>query len=590
MTAERDPRRLGHRLRRLRDTSGREPIQRRDQGTEPPQERAVVDCGWGRLVFAQTFPDNESIAGELRSEAESRRDIAFYIRDPHVLLALAPQELFLDPSHTYRLSLVDTRAVPDRPSGFLIRRLASESDAEAVNRIYAACGMVPVDPGFLWKKRDSRTMTVFVAEDSRTGEVIGSVTGVDHHRAFNDPQHGSSLWCLAIDPRARRPRIGECLALHLADHFRARGAAFMDLSVLHDNDGAIALYERLGFKRIPFFSIKRKNPINERLYSGPAPEAALNIYARIITDEARRRGVQVEVLDAEGGFFRLSHGGRTIVCREALSELTTAVAMSLCDDKAATRRLLARAGLPVAEAVDASDREAVRGLLERTGSVVVKPARGEQGRGVTVGLTRLDDIDGAIGAARELCPDVIVERQAPGEDLRVLVIGREVVAAALRRRPSILGDGRTTIRALTEGLSRRREAASDGESRIPIDAETERCIAAAGYQLDDVLPRDETLDVRKTANLHTGGTLHDVTGKLGPALRAASLKAAEAIGIPVVGLDFMTPDPGGDDFVFIEANERPGLANHEPQPTAERFLDLLFPQTARPEPTETPTS
>ena len=31
---------------------------------------------------------------------------------------------------------------------------------------------------------------------------------------------------------------------------------------------------------------------------------------------------------------------------------------------------------------------------------------------------------------------------------------------------------------------------------------------------------------------------------------------------------------------IIEANERPGLANHEPQPTAERFIDLLFPQTA----------
>jgi hypothetical protein len=29
--------------------------------------------------------------------------------------------------------------------------------------------------------------------------------------------------------------------------------------------------------------------------------------------------------------------------------------------------------------------------------------------------------------------------------------------------------------------------------------------------------------------------------------------------------------------VFIEANERPGLANHEPQPTAQRFIDLLFP-------------
>jgi hypothetical protein len=39
------------------------------------------------------------------------------------------------------------------------------------------------------------------------------------------------------------------------------------------------------------------------------------------------------------------------------------------------------------------------------------------------------------------------------------------------------------------------------------------------------------------------------------------------------------PDVSGPDYVFIEANERPGLANHEPQPTAERFVDLLFPAT-----------
>ena len=32
-------------------------------------------------------------------------------------------------------------------------------------------------------------------------------------------------------------------------------------------------------------------------------------------------------------------------------------------------------------------------------------------------------------------------------------------------------------------------------------------------------------------------------------------------------------------YVFIEANERCGLANHEPQPTAERFVDLLFPHS-----------
>jgi hypothetical protein len=39
------------------------------------------------------------------------------------------------------------------------------------------------------------------------------------------------------------------------------------------------------------------------------------------------------------------------------------------------------------------------------------------------------------------------------------------------------------------------------------------------------------------------------------------------------------PDYEGEQYVIIEANERPGLANHEPAPTAERFIDLLFPNS-----------
>jgi D-alanine-D-alanine ligase-like ATP-grasp enzyme len=83
--------------------------------------------------------------------------------------------------------------------------------------------------------------------------------------------------------------------------------------------------------------------------------------------------------------------------------------------------------------------------------------------------------------------------------------------------------------------------------------------------------------VRKTANLHTGGTIEDVTGETHPELIRAAIRAARAIDIPVTGIDLMVKSPRRPDYVFIEANERPGLANHEPQPTAERFLDLLFP-------------
>ena len=48
-------------------------------------------------------------------------------------------------------------------------------------------------------------------------------------------------------------------------------------------------------------------------------------------------------------------------------------------------------------------------------------------------------------------------------------------------------------------------------------------------------------------------------------------------GADVTGIDLVVPDVTAPDYAFIEANERPGLANHEPQPTAKAFVDYLFP-------------
>ncbi len=568
-----------HRLKRMRNQGMKPPIERRRTDTGPTPD-SVLDLGWGRLIFGQTFTDPDRIAEALEGELPDRRDIAVYVRDPHVVLANAPQEVFLDPSHTYRLELSTYRASRRAQSGFFLRRLTARTDAEAINRIYAARGMVPVPPDFFWSTRDARTVCYFLAEDETTGEILGTITGVDHSRAFNDPERGSSLWCLAVDPQARHAGVGEALVRHLAEYFAARGLAHLDLSVMHDNTQAITLYEKLGFYRVPYFSVKRKNPINETLYTGSDHDETLNPYARIIVREARRRGIRVEVTDGERGFFALSQGGRTIRCRESLSELTSAVAMSICDDKTATRALMEKTGIDVpAEITADAGREAVEAFLAAHARVVVKPARGEQGRGVFVGLTTMEELDHAIEEAGRLCDTVLLEECVEGEDLRLIVINYRLVAAAVRRPPSIIGDGRKTVGELIASQSRRRAAATDGESSIPLDAETLRTLKAGGHDTETVLPAGEELQVRRTANLHTGGTIHDVTDIVHPVLVDAAVRAARAIGIPVTGIDLMVRNPTAPDYRFIEANERPGLANHEPQPTAERFVDLLFPQS-----------
>ena len=552
-----------------------------------PRQRVIVEMGWGRLIFGHTFDSLHELAAELRDEAKGRRDIALYLRDPHVVLSLAPQELFLDPSHTYRLWRHQYRPLPE-PVGasFSIRRIKTRQDAEDVNRIYEARGMVKFDEKFVVDNYANRKRTYWIAVDNDNNDVLATVTGVDHVEAFEDPENGTSLWCLAVDPQAQAPGLGEALVRQLAEHYFARGRDYVDLSVMHDNKSAIMLYEKLGFQRVPVFCLKRKNPINEPLFVAPPPDGAqkLNPYAEIIVNEARLRGIFVDVVDADLGLFDLTLGGRSVRCRESLTDQASAIAMTLCDDKRFTHRCLKDAGLRVPDQIEAAGKERSLKFLEKHGSVVVKPARGEQGIGVHVGVSDPEDVVTAIEEAGIGGSPVILEEMVSGQDLRVIVIDGEVVAAALRKPPELVGTGRHTISQLLDKYNRRRRKATGGESSVPSGPETEKCVAEHGYDMEDVLPAEERITVRKTANLHTGGTIHDVTAKISSELRRVSVAASEALGMPVVGLDLAVPDVEGDTYAIIEANERPGLANHEPAPTAQKFIDYLFPQSVTNDP------
>ena len=100
MTANTSRKPQAHRLKRIREESGA------GGGPAEPAANAIVDCGWGRLIFGNTFESSAEIAAVLRAEGPDRRDIAFYVPEPQVVLSHAPQEIFLDPSVTYRLDFI----------------------------------------------------------------------------------------------------------------------------------------------------------------------------------------------------------------------------------------------------------------------------------------------------------------------------------------------------------------------------------------------------------------------------------------------------------------------------------------------------
>lgn len=539
---------------------------------------AVLHCGWGRLLYAPSFPCAQELAQALQQEESGKRDIALHVEAPQLVLAEAPSHLFLDPSLTFR-RLFDDKLVEAEAPGILVRPLSTRADIAAINRLYTMRGMVTVDPQTVWRQRNNEALRYLVAEDERTGDIIGTALGIDHEEAFGDDEGGTSLWCLAVDPQTGLFGAGRVLVNYLIAHYTARGRRFLDLSVLHDNEAAISLYRKLGFDQVAGFVIKNKNAINEKLFVETTEFDALNPYARIIVKEARRRGISAEVVDAQAGIFKLRSAGQEVMCRESLTELTGGVAMTWCQDKVLAARRLASVGLCVPRQQTAGDVQADHAFLQECGAIVVKPAMGEQGKGISVDVRTPEHLQEALARAAKEGARVVLEEFCPGQDLRIIVIGYKVVAAAIRKPAEIVGDGSSTVLQLIEKRSVRLAALTDGESRIPVDAETARCLAEQGIDSDAVPENGRTIPVRKSANLHTGGTIHDVTEALHPGLRDVAETAARALRIPVVGLDLLVPSPASDQYVIIEANERPGLANHEPQPTAQRLIDLLFPFT-----------
>src|SRR3712207_9491410 len=96
---------------------------------------AALDLGWGRLVFGQTFADPQRLVEVLREEAEGRRDICIYPRDPQVLLGLEPGELFLDPSLTFRLDLHRYRPRRELVENVFVRTVTCPDDVAEMERI-----------------------------------------------------------------------------------------------------------------------------------------------------------------------------------------------------------------------------------------------------------------------------------------------------------------------------------------------------------------------------------------------------------------------------------------------------------------------
>ena len=270
---------------------------------------------------------------------------------------------------------------------------------------------------------------------------------------------------------------------------------------------------------------------------------------------------------------------------------TSNIAVELASDKEETNSILRDLGLPVPEQrIVRSATEAVRAAGRIGYPVVVKPLAGNHGRGVSINLRTPDEVRVAYDKAREHGRTIVIESHIEGFDHRLLVINGELVAGAKRVPGHVVGDGKHTIEALVETVNedpRRGVGHEKVLTRLEFDHQAERMLAKCGYDRNTVPEKGEVVYLRLTANLSTGGTAIDVTDIIHPDNREMAIRAINAIGLDIGGVDFLTRDisesyrdAGGG---ICEVNAGPGFRMHvapsegTPRDVAGPVIDMLFP-------------
>ncbi|WP_395823558.1 cyanophycin synthetase [Collimonas sp.] len=288
-----------------------------------------------------------------------------------------------------------------------------------------------------------------------------------------------------------------------------------------------------------------------------------------IVQAAITRGIPFRRLTG-GSMVQFGWGSRQRRIQAAETNHTSAIAESIAQDKDLTKKLLNAAGVPVPMGrVVTSAEDAWTAAQEIASPVVLKPRDGNQGKGVAVNITARDQVMAAFDVASKICSEVIVERYLPGHDFRLLVVGNQLVAAARRDPPQVIGDGVHTIRELVDQVNSdplRGEGHATSLTKIRFDAIALATLVGQNYTADSIPQQGVRVALRNNANLSTGGTATDVTEDVHPELAARAIAAAQMVGLDICGVDIvcnnvhqsLEEQEGG----VVEVNAAPGLRMH----------------------------
>ncbi|MBK9421462.1 MAG: cyanophycin synthetase [Flavobacteriales bacterium] len=330
--------------------------------------------------------------------------------------------------------------------------------------------------------------------------------------------------------------------------------------------------------------IQRMRELREETRLGPSTGS--------IVEEATKRGIPYLRLNGQS-LVQLGHGVHQKRIRATITSNTSNIGVEIACDKEETKQLLESYEIPVPKGRVVRTEEGLIAALESVGfPCVIKPVGGNHGRGATIGIKTLEEARIALDVAKEISRSVVVEKEIKGLDHRLLVIDHKFVAAAKRTPAAVVGDGKHTIEELVAEVNkdpRRGFGHENVLTQITIDGHTLELLQRRDMTPASIPADGDTVYLKATANLSTGGTATDVTEVVHSYNVFMAERISRIIDLDICGIDIMTDDitvPLSENGAVLEVNAAPGFRMHLDPTTglgrnvAEPVVDMLFPPGA----------
>jgi cyanophycin synthetase len=330
-----------------------------------------------------------------------------------------------------------------------------------------------------------------------------------------------------------------------------------------------------------------------RLRSGATKAAGKHraaFYDKVWRDAACAIGASVESLGH--GILEITCDGRRTRLMSNLTPVDDPVTLEIAGNKPLCAKLLTDRGIPTPRhaTFTLSDLKPALQLLEQSANrpCVVKPAAGTgAGHGVTAGVTSPKSLARAAAYASAFGPELLIEEQFTGDNLRLLYLDGEFLDAIHRRPPTVVGDGLATIHQLVDAANaeRVRVGFECAQALLTIDDDMRQTLTTQKLTLSSIPAKDQRVTLKTVVNENCAQDNVVITDRVCDSVIKAGAAAASAVGAKLAGVDVITRDPslplaeaGG---VVLEVNTTPGLYYHyqtraTPCPVAQRVLEYLF--------------